>query len=224
MKLQYVSIHGPAPLILLLTEAPREASQTERRYRQEFTDLLARYVAMRGFSYFVFRDSVGDAPVDSTPEATLERLETASRKVSAALAAAQVPPAAYLGLAEGAVVAARLVLLDSLPRRLVALAPSLPSRSAKGAPHWDEIARARCNGLPQLLAVQSLCDGPMPPALNTAGMKSQRLILVPNNDAWLAWMRDGSCPEKREVVEMLPSLNVAQMVSEWLGSSLPFPQ
>jgi hypothetical protein len=85
-----------------------------------FTDLLTRYIAMYGYSYYVLHDSVDSGSLPGTPEQELDRLEAAGREVRAALWRKQLPPVAYVGLAEGAVVAARLVNLeapreDSLP-------------------------------------------------------------------------------------------------------------
>jgi len=188
-----------------------------------FTDVLVQYIAMHGFSYFVLRDIPGTDSLRGKPEATIARLEAAAREVIPALWRNQAPPAAYVGLAEGAVVAARLVSKDSLPRRLAALAPSLPVRSGKGPPRWDEVIQALDNGLPELLGMQSLCDGPMPEALVRAGRRPQRLRLLPNYDSWLGFMPRKSCPGKGEV-ERVPTSAVAQMVAEWLSTSVPFPQ
>ena len=223
LKLQSYSIHGPAPLIIILTEAPGHVSGPERSYRTKFTDLLTRYIAMHGFSYFVLVDSVDRNSMLSTRERTLDRLEAAAREVTAALWRKRVPPAAYVGLAEGAVVAARLVTEDSLPRRLAALAPSLPAEAGKGPPRWEEVIRALDSGLPLLLGIQSLCDGAMPETLMSAGPRPQRLLLLPNYDSWLGYMRGTSCPGNRQVGQV-PSLNVAQMVAEWLSTSVRFPQ
>jgi hypothetical protein len=224
LKVQSYSIHGASPLILVLTEAPGVGTGAERRYRTMFTDLLTRYVEMHGFSYYVLRESVASDSIPGTPEQVVDRLEAAGREVRAALWRKQLPPAAYVGLAEGAVVAARLVTLDSPSRRLAALSPSLPGEGRKGAPRWDEVVRALHNGLPVLLAMQSACDGPLPDALVNAGWQPQRLLLLPNHDSWLAPMQGTSCSGERPASVRVPSIQVAQMVAEWLRTSVPFPE
>ncbi len=224
LKLQTYSIHGAAPVILILTEAPASAGTGERWYRRTFTDMLTRWIEMRGFSYYVFRDSGGGDSPFSTPQQALDRLDTAAREVVASLRHKQVPPAAYVGLAEGAVVAARVAIQDPFPARLAALAPSLPGRGWKGPPRWDEVIQALDNRLPVLLAMQSACDGPMPDALLRAAGWRQRLLLLPNFDSWLGMMQGTTCSREHPVPGRVPSLSVAQMVAEWLGASVMFPE
>jgi hypothetical protein len=189
-----------------------------------FTDLLTRYMESHGFSYYVVREAAVSDSIPGTPEHIVDRLEAVGREVRKALWRKQLPPAAYVGLAEGAVVAARLVTLDSLSRRLAALSPSLPAEGPKGAPRWDEVVRALHNGLPVLLAMQSACDGPLPDELVTTGRQPQRLLLLPNHDNWLAPLQGTSCSGERPTSVRLPSIQVAQMVAEWLRTSVPFPQ
>jgi hypothetical protein len=197
LKLRYYSIHGAAPLILILTQAPGSVAGEERRYRAMFTDLLTGDIEGRGFSHYVLRSVRGDT--------------------------ISITPSAYVGLAEGAVVAARLAIRDSLPRRaLAALAPSLPADTRKGSPRWDEVIQAVNQELPLLLAIQSACDGPMPDALINAGRRLQRLLILPNHDSWLAPMQGTSCTGKRPL--RVPGLNVAHMVDEWLRASVIFPR
>ena len=222
LKLRYYAIHGAAPLILILTQAPGSVALEEGRYRAMFTDLLTADIEGRGFSYYVLR-SVGGDTISTTPEQTVERLEIAASEVAAALRRKHLPPSAYVGLAEGAVVAARLATRDSLPpRALAALAPSLPADARKGAPRWDEVIQAVIQELPLLLAIQSVCDGPMPDSLINASRRLQRLLILPNHDSWLAPMRGTSCTGKRPL--RVPGLNVAHLVTEWLGASIIFPQ
>ena len=224
LKIQSYSIHGASPLVLVLTKAPGAGGSAEHRYRKSFTELLTRYMELHGFSYYVLREAVVSDTSPETPEHLVDNLEAVGREVRAALWRKQLPPAAYVGLGEGAVVAARLVALDSISRRLAALAPSLPAEGAKGAPRWDEVVRALHNGLPILLAMQSACDGPLPAELVTAGWQPQRLLLLPNHDSWLIPLQGASCSGKRSASVRLPSMQVAQMVAEWLKTFVLFPQ
>jgi hypothetical protein len=224
LKIQSYSIHGASPLVVVLTKAPSAGASAEHRYRKLFTDLLTRYMEMHGFSYYVVREAVVSDSIPETPEHLVDRLEAVGREVRSALWRKQLPPAAYVGLAEGAVVAARLVTMDSLSRRLAALSPSLPTDGPKGVPRWDEVVRALHNGLPVLLAMQSACDGPLPDALVSAGWQPQRLLLLPNHDSWLAALRGASCTGEHRTSTRLPSLQVAEMVAEWLRTTVPFPQ
>ena len=226
LKVQAWSIHGASPLIVILTEAPASVTDHERWYRGQVTDLLNQYIASRGLSYYVLRDDPRTGPSLSPPEETLARLDRSARDVAVALRRKSLGVAAYVGLAEGAVVAARLAVHDSLPGRrgLAVLAPSLPGAAGKGTPHWDDVIQALHNGLPALLAMQSTCDGPMPDALTQAADSRQRLLLLPDHDFWLGNMRDTSCPPDRGAKGRLPSLGVAQMVGEWLGSWVVFPE
>ena len=224
LKLRSYSIHGAAPLILIMTDAPAWAGAMERWYRRTFTKMLTRSIEMRGFSYYAFRDPGGSDSPFSTPQQMLERLETAAGDVAASLRNRQLPPAAYIGLAEGAVVAARVAMQDPLPARLAALAPSLPGRGGKGLPRWVEVIQALDNRLPVLLAMQSACDGPMPDALIQAAGWRQRLLLLPDFDSWLGMMQGTVCSPERRVPGRVPGLSVAQMVAEWLGASVVFPE
>ncbi len=222
LKVQTISIHGPTPLILLLTDAPVGAAPAERRYRAMLTDLIARSIATHGYSYYVVRDSLAGGRTPGQPGPPMEYLEAVARHVRAALERKQLWPAGYVGLAEGAVVAAHLADEDSLPRILAALATSLPGKGAKQVPHWEVVIDALNHRVPQVLAMQGSCDGPMPDALMQAGHQPQRLLLLPNHDRWLAPMLGTTCAMEPQV--RVPSLQVAELVGEWVSSQLSFPE
>ena len=221
LKVQAYYSHGPAPLVLVVTEAPASAGAAERRYRTAFTAQLIRYIEMHGFSYYVVRDAARADSVAETAEQGMSHLEAAAREAVAALGRKGLPPVAYVGLAEGAVIAARLATEDSLPRSLAALSPSLATTGPKGPPHWDEAIHALNERLSQLLAMQSVCDGPMPAALIHARRGGQRLLLLPDLDSWLGYLPGTGCAK---APPLQVSGEIAPMVAEWLRGSVGFPE
>jgi hypothetical protein len=223
LKVQTGAIHGPSPLVLLLTEAPASASAPERRYRARFTEQLTQYLELHSFSYYVFRDSLDRDSLAGTPRRTVDRLEVAALQVVAALTRKRLAPVAYIGLADGAVISARIAATGSSVRGLAALSPSLPSEGGVRTVRWDEVIRAMTPRRPLLFAVQSACDGPMPGGLLEATPWNQRLLILPDHDSWLAPLLGPSCPGEGQAQERIQSMQVAPMVVEWLGSWVTFP-
>jgi hypothetical protein len=226
LALTTYSIHGPAPLILLMTQARALTSRGERIYRRTFTRELTDELTRRGFSYFVLSESADSVSPDQPPERVVELLHQDARSAVELLGRLQAPPAAVVGIGEGAIAAALLTVHDSHPRVLAALAPSvppIPGATVARAPRWDEVIQALGQRLPYVLAVQSVCDGPLPAELLTEHRYPRRFLLLPQYDGWLAPLAGPECPTTPPDGR-LPDFDVARLVVEWIGSSVRFPE
>jgi hypothetical protein len=183
---------------------------------------------MRGYSYFVLvepPDTTGAAP---SPEEIVARLEAEALAVSAELRRRGMPVIAVVGLADGAVAAARIVAHDSTPPYALALlAPSLPPPAgASGArlPRWDDVLAFPDERSPGILAIQSYCDGPLPQGLGGRHPFRRRLVLLAGVDPWLAYSDGRSCPHEISSRPRVPSLDPLEMAAEWLLTSIHFPE
>lgn len=220
------AMHGPAPMIVLLTEAPAAASAPDRQYQHELTVELISQIRARGFSYFSFvprADSAAGAGIDDS----LGPFEESAARILTLLRQAAPPggaPHAIIGFGEGAIVAGRLVARDPLLRYLVALVPSVRAGGADSGrreARWDDVVLAR-ERLPSMLLVHSPCNGAVPQGLlDGFGLRYPVMVLA-NFDGWLAPAFRGRCTPAFERSGRAASLTFAPFVMEWLRPLLPF--
>jgi pimeloyl-ACP methyl ester carboxylesterase len=220
------AMHGPAPMVVLLTEAPATAPTFARQYQHEISLALVAQIRARGFSWFSFVQSAGSVSREQS-DTGLRTFEAAAEHSLALIREAAGPsgsPRAIVGFGEGAVVAARLALRSPESLVLVALAPSVRMPGGKSwhrQPRWDDLLLARDR--PRIsLVVQSPCNGPVPQALLDRSGYMSPVVIFANLDGWLSPTYRSQCAPAFDPSGRAAGMTIAPFVAEWLVPHLPF--
>jgi hypothetical protein len=220
LRLKTYSIHGFAPLVVLFTEAPASASAVERRYRHQLTSMLMWSIERLGVSLFSLQ------PISQSADGLLH-VDQMKRQASAASEILRnLPledrPQVFIGFAEGAAAAARLLLRDSLSAALVALVPSTPSDSSTAAQEvlWEELLRQSAQPRP-VLVLESMCNSATSGLTRITYRQRQTILVLPQYDAWLAQRNSSACPRTpTRAVGM--DYELIAIVIEWLRRTVGF--
>jgi hypothetical protein len=221
LRLKVHSIHGYAPLVMLLTEAPASASEVERRYRQRVTSSLLWNIERMGVSLFSLnpmRYSSDNSDVDQ-----MKRAASAAGEIFRGMKPYHRPQV-VIGFADGAVAAARLVLRDSLPAALVALVPGTPGNTQTEGQEvvWQELLRP-VDHPREMLVLESTCNSPTSPLAEARFRQRQTVLLLPQYDGWLSRRMSSACPgSPAHAVGM--DHEVISMLTDWLKRTVTFPQ
>jgi hypothetical protein len=208
LRLRTYSIHGLAPLVMLVTEAPATASEVERRYRHQVTSSLIGPIERLGVSLF----SLGPARRSSGgPEAAFF-IFRGMRPVDR--------PQAIIGFAEGARAAARLLLRDSSSAALVALAPATGASAAQEQT-WEEMLSAPAQPR-AVLVLESLCNADSSVA-RTVFRERQTILVLPQYDGWLARRSSAACPPA-PVSAVGMDYELMSILTDWLKRTVSFPE
>ena len=220
------AMHGPAPMVVLLTEAPAAAPAFAREYQHEISLALVAQIRARGFSWFSFVQSADSVPREGS-DTGLRAFEAAAEHSLALLRDAAGPsgsPRAIVGFGEGAMVAARLAVRSPESLVLVALVPSVRTaggNSWRREPRWDDVLLARDR--PRIsLVVQSPCNGPVPQALLDRSGYLSPVVIFANLDGWLSPTFRSQCAPAFDASGRTAGMTIAPFVAEWLVPQLHF--
>ena len=161
LRLKQYSIHGYAPLVVLLTEAPASASEVERRYRRRVTSALVGSIERLGVLLFSLNPRRHSS--DSSDVNQMKHAASAAGELFRGMKAYDRPQV-IIGFADGAVAAARLILRDSLSAALVALVPGTPGNTQTEGQEvvWQELLRP-VDHPRDVLVLESMCNSPTSP-------------------------------------------------------------
>lgn len=221
LRLKTYSIHGLAPLVVLFTEAPAEASEVERRYRHQLTSILIWNIERIHASVFSLQPRH-----KSTDTNHLDQMN--QRAVAAFEVFRQMRPwnrpDLFIGYADGARAAAQLLLRDSLSAGLVALVPSAPRDSASMAQQalWEELLRPADHPRP-VLVLESMCNSPFTWLAQVAFQRRQTILILPQYDGWLSQRTTSACP--KTPTRPMMDYELISMVIDWMSRehTLRFP-
>jgi hypothetical protein len=221
LRLKTYSIHGYAPLVVLFTEAPQSASEVERRYRHRLTSVLLWSIGRIGVSLFSLHPT--SYASDSVQVGQMKRQAFAAAEVFRGLRPG-ARPQVFIGFADGAAAAARLLLRDSLSAGLVALVPSTPGDSATAAQEvlWQELLRPSDHPRP-VLVLESMCNSPTTWLTQVPFRRRQTVLMLPQYDGWLSQRTSSMCP-KTPVDAVGMDYELISIVIEWLRRTVGFPQ
>jgi hypothetical protein len=219
LRLKTYSIHGLAPLVVLFTEAPETASEVERRYRQQLTSTLIWNIERLHASLFSLhpRHKSGNSDDQMKQDA---------------LAAFQIfrdmqpwaRPDLFIGFADGARAAAQMLLRDSLPAGLVALAPLTSSDRGTRAQDalWLELLRPADHPRP-VMVLESMCNGPFTWLAQAAFQRRQTILILAQYDGWLSQRTTSACP--KTPTRPMMDYDLISMVIDWMSRehTLRFP-
>ncbi len=221
LRLKTHSIHGYAPLVMLLTEAPASASEVERRYRRRMTNMLMWNVERLGVSLFSLnptRHSSDSSDVNGMKHAASaagERLRDMKPYHR---------PQVIIGFGDGAVAAARLILRDSLSAALVALAPATSGNAATAGQDavWQELLRP-VDHPRALLVLESMCNSPTSALAEAPFRQRQTVLMLPQYDRWLSRRMSSACPASPAQAVGL-DYEVISLVMDWLRRTVRFSE
>jgi hypothetical protein len=219
LRLKTNSIHGLAPLVVLFTEAPVSASKMERRYRQQLTSMLMWNIERLGVSLFSLQPT--SQSVDSLTVDQMKRKASAASQILRILPPGDQPQV-FIGFADGAVAAARLLLRDSLSAALVALVPSTPADSSAAAQEelWEELLYQSAYPRP-VLVLESMCNSATSGLTRITYRRRQTILVLPQYDAWLSQRNSSACPSiPTRTVGM--DYELISIVIEWLRRTVTF--
>jgi len=221
LRLKTYSIHGYAPLVMLLTEAPASASEVERRYRHRLTSLLMRSIERLGVSLFSLNPMRHSS--DSSDVNQMKHAASAAGEIFRGMKPYDRPQV-VVGFGDGAVAAARLVLRDSLPAALVALVPGIPGNTQTEGQEvvWQELLRP-VDRPRDVLVLESMCNSPTSPLAEARFRERQTVLMLPQYDGWLSRRMSSACPASpAHAVGM--DHEVISMVTDWLKRTVIFPE
>ena len=221
LRLKIHSIHGYAPLVMLLTEAPASASEVERRYRRQVTNMLMWNTERLGVSLFSL-DPTRPAS-DSSAVDQMKHAATASGAVFRGMKPHHRPQI-IIGFGDGAVAAARLVLRDSLSAALVALVPATSGKAATAVQDvvWQELLRP-VDHPRAVLVLESMCNSPTSALAEARFRQRQTVLLLPQYDGWLSRRMSSACPATpAHAVGM--DYEVESLVMDWLRRTVRFSE
>jgi hypothetical protein len=220
LRLKTYSIHGLAPMVVLFTEAPASGSEVERRYRHQLTSSLLWAVERLGVSLFSLHptpQAPGTSHVDQ-----MKRDALAAFEIFRGMRPGQRPQV-FIGFAEGASAAARLLLRDSLSAGLVALVPSTPGDSATTAQEvlWQELLAPTDHPRP-VLVLESMCNTPITWLAQASFRRRQTVLMLPQYDGWLSRRTTSACP-RTPAYPVAMDYELTSIVIDWLRRTVGFP-
>ncbi len=220
LRLKTYSIHGIAPLVMLLTEAPASASEVERRYRHRVTSSLIWNIERLGVSLF----SLNPAPrhSDSSDVKGMTHAASVAGEIFRGMKAHDRPQV-VIGFADGAIAAARLVLRDSLSAAVVALMPATSNATAGGQERiWQELLRPTDRPR-DVLVLESMCNTSSSWLAQADYRQRQTILILPQYDGWLSPRMSSACPAS-PVHAVGMDYQLTSIVMDWLKRTLIFPE
>lgn len=221
LRLKVHSIHGYAPLVMLLTEAPASASEVERSYRQRVTNTLMWSIERLGVSLFSLNPTRHSS--DRSDVYQMKHAASAAGEIFRGMQPYNRPQV-VIGFADGAVAAARLVLRDSLRAALVALVPGTPGNVQTEGQEvvWQELLRP-VDHPRAVLVLESMCNSPTSPLAETRFRHRQTVLMLPQYDGWLSRRMSSACPASpAHAVGM--DYEVISLVADWLKRTVRFSE
>jgi hypothetical protein len=220
LRLKRYSIHGYAPLVMLLTQAPASASEVERRYRQRVTSSLMWSIERLGVSLFSLNPMRHSS--DKPDVNQMKHAASAASEVFRGMKPYERPQV-LIGFGDGAVAAARLILRDSLSAALVALVPSTPGDAATAEQDvvWQDLLRP-VDHPRAVLVLESMCNSPTTWLAQAGFRERQTVLMLPQYDGWLSQRMSSACPASpAHAIGM--DYEVISIVTDWLRRTLRFP-
>lgn len=212
LRLKTYSIHGLAPLVVLLTEAPASAPEVERRYRHAMTSTLLWNIEGIGVSLFSLSPEVDQATQYSGALFDiLRRLPPSAR------------PQVFIGFAQGAIAAARMLQSDSSSTALIGLAPSLgASASAPQSAFWQEMV-SPANHTRPVLVLESVCNTSGNGLAQVGTGQRVTVLLLPQYDGWLSRRASAACPTTPTHAAGM-DYELMSLLTNWLRQTVVFPE
>lgn len=224
LRLKIYSIHGHAPLVVLLTEAPASAPAPERRYRHALTTALMRAIQDQGFSLFSLapqRTPSDTAQGDQMTQNASEMFDVFRGQ------SVLYQPRALIGFGDGALAAARQISRESPSPAFVALVPSTGADTGSTAREalWKNLRRALEPQPRPVLVLESPCNRLfMDRWLTEYNFPwGQTILLLPQYDRWLGQRTGSACATSPPAVAVM-ALDLAPLVADWLRRTVTFPQ
>jgi hypothetical protein len=205
LRLKTYSIHGLAPLVVLLTAAPDTAALPLKSNRRSLTKSLMDGLGRLGVSLFSVRSDSDSVALDA-----LRALPLAEQ------------PHVIIAFGERSISAVRFLAADSFLTSFVALAPGSGAPSIDLASEWSRMLQSR--KLPRaILVLESGCDSSAVWLAQIRHHYRQTVLVLPDHDAWLAPKTSAACPTApTSGVGM--EYELATLVLDWVRRNTGFPE
>jgi hypothetical protein len=205
LRLKTYSIHGLAPLVVLLTSASDDLPRELRSNRHFLTGFLLRGLDESGVSLLSLRAGYDSAAFDA-----LRALPPGDR------------PQVVIAFGERAVAAARFLAKDSLTAAFVALAPGASMPAAELTRIWSALLQS--SKLPRdILVLESGCDSSAAWLAPVTHQYRQTALVLPDHDAWLSPKTSTACPAApTRGVGM--EYELTALVMDWVRRNVGFPE